>query len=197
MPTLNFVSKAAKNFAKKYAAKLEEKAAKVVPTPFSLDFEEVEKQIILTLKDNKEQEFHSTTKNIKVGNFCIVLQNFGVVAPMWYSKCIMSAYLVAYIIRHLKMNTNIIEIQESEFCAFANCARQSFYNAIDAVIRPECNKPCTGDTLALLARTTKKGIYVVNHNFIYRGNYDEFVTMQEDMFPNGCKLDNKGRVILD
>ena len=76
MPTLNFASKAAKNFAKKYAAKLEEKAAKVVPTPFSLDFEEVEKQIILTLKDNKEQEFHSTTKNIKVGNFCIVLQNF-------------------------------------------------------------------------------------------------------------------------
>lgn len=197
MPTLNFASKATKNFAKKYAAKLEEKAAKVVPTPFSLDFEEIEKQIILTLKDNKEQEFHSTTKNIKVGNFCIVLQNFGVVAPMWYSKCIMSAYLVAYIIRHLKMNTNIIEIQENEFCAFANCARQSFYNAIDAVIRPECNKPCTGDTLALLARTTKKGIYVVNHNFIYRGNYDEFVTMQEDMFPNGCKLDNKGRVILD
>lgn len=43
MPTLNFTSKAAKSFAKKYAAKLEEKAAKVVPTPFSLYFEEVEK----------------------------------------------------------------------------------------------------------------------------------------------------------
>lgn len=54
MPTFNFTSKAAKSFAKKYAAKLEEKAAKVVPTPFSLDFEEVEKQIVLTLKDNKE-----------------------------------------------------------------------------------------------------------------------------------------------
>lgn len=91
MPMLNFTSKDAKSFAKKYAAKLEEKAAKVVPTPFSLDFEEVEKQIVLTLKDN----------------------------------------------------------------------------------------------------------YVVNHNFIYRGNYDEFVTIYEEKFPDGCKLDNKGRVILD
>ena len=197
MPTLNFTSKAAKSFAKKYAAKLEEKAAKVVPTPFSLDFEEVEKQILLTLKDNKEQEFYSTAKNIKVGNFCIVLQKIASVFPMWYSKSSTSALLVMFIIKHMKMGTNIIEIKEEDFCLYANCSPKTFYNAIDAVIRPECNHPCTGDTLALLARTTKKGIYVVNHNFIYRGNYDEFVTIYEEKFPDGCKLDNKGRVILD
>lgn len=197
IPTFNFTSKAAKNLAKKYAAKLEEKAAKVVPTPFSLDFEEVEKQIILTLKDNKEQEFYSTAKNIKVGNFCIVLQKIASVFPMWYSKSSTSALLVMFIIKHMKMGTNIIEIKEEDFCTYSNCSPRAFYNAIDAVIRPECNHPCTGDTLALLARTTKKGIYVVNHNFIYRGNYDEFVTIYEEKFPNGCKLDNKGRVILD
>lgn len=197
MPTFNFTSKAAKSFAKKYAAKLEEKAAKVVPTPFSLDFEEVEKQIVLTLKDNKEQEFYSTAKNIKVGNFCIVLQKIASVFPMWYSKSSTSALLVMFIIKHMKMGTNIIEIKEEDFCKYSNCSPRAFYNAIDAVIRPECNHPCTGDTLALLARTTKKGIYVVNHNFIYRGNYDEFVTIYEEKFPNGCKLDNKGRVILD
>lgn len=116
---------------------------------------------------------------------------------MWYSKSSTSALLVMFIIKHMKMGTNIIEIKEEDFCLYANCSPKTFYNAIDAVIRPECNHPCTGDTLALLARTTKKGIYVVNHNFIYRGNYDEFVTIYEEKFPDGCKLDNKGRVILD
>lgn len=176
---------------------LKKKPQKFVPTPFSLDFEEVEKQIVLTLKDNKEQEFYSTAKNIKVGNFCIVLQKIASVFPMWYSKSSTSALLVMFIIKHMKMGTNIIEIKEEDFCLYANCSPKTFYNAIDAVIRPECNHPCTGDTLALLARTTKKGIYVVNHNFIYRGNYDEFVTIYEEKFPDGCKLDNKGRVILD
>lgn len=102
---------------------------------------------------------------------------------MWYSKSSTSALLVMFIIKHMKMGTNIIEIKEEDFCLYANCSPKTFYNAIDAVIRPECNHPCTGDTLALLARTTKKGIYVVNHNFIYRGNYDEFVTIYEENFP--------------
>ena len=32
---------------------------------------------------------------------------------------------------------------------------------------------------------------------IFRGNYDEFVTLYELKFPNGCKLDSKGRVIIE
>lgn len=31
----------------------------------------------------------------------------------------------------------------------------------------------------------------------YRGNYDKFVTLYELKFPNGCKLDSKGRVIIE
>ena len=145
----------------------------------------------------KQYDLHSTSKNIKVGNFCIVLQTLGSVAPMWISKCPTAALLIMYIIRHLEMSTNAVEIPEKEFCIYANCSRQSFYNALDAVVRPECNHPCAGDNMALLARTNRKSIYVVNHNFIYRGNYDEFVTIYEQKFPDGCKLDSKGRVIID
>lgn len=178
--------------------KLKEKLSKISPTPFPLDFEEVEKTITLTMNDtDKEYDLHSTSKNIKVGKFCIVLQTLGSVAPMWISKCPTAALLIMYIIRHLEMSTNAVEIPEKEFCIYANCSRQSFYNALDAVVRPECNHPCAGDNMALLARTNRKSIYVVNHNFIYRGNYDEFVTIYEQKFPDVCKLDSKGRVIID
>lgn len=46
----------------------------------------------------KEYDLHSTSKNIKVGKFCIVLQTLGSVAPMWISKCPTAALLIMYII---------------------------------------------------------------------------------------------------
>ena len=50
--------------------KLKEKLSKISPTPFPLDFEEVEKTITLTMNDTgKEYDLHSTSKNIKVGKF--------------------------------------------------------------------------------------------------------------------------------
>lgn len=33
--------------------------------------------------------------------------------------------------------------------------------------------------------------------FETKANYDEFVTLYELKFPNGCKLDSKGRVIIE
>ena len=94
---------------------MKKKPQKVVPTPFSLDFEEVEKQIVLTLKDNKEQEFYSTAKNIKVDNFCIVLQKIASVFPMWYSKSSTSALIVGimmnlllYMKKNFPMVVNLI-----------------------------------------------------------------------------------------
>ena len=89
------------------------------------------------------------------------------------------------------------KISEKEFVNWSGISARSFYNAINALLRPALPYPCAGDNLALLAATTKKSIYVVNHNFIFRGNYDEFVTLYELKFPNGCKLDSKGRVIIE
>lgn len=178
--------------------KLKEKISKISPTPFPLDFEEVVKSITLTMNDTgKQYDLQSTSKNIKVGNFCIVLQTLGSVAPMWIAKCPTASLLIMYIIANLKMSTNAVEIPEKDFCAYAKCSDRQFYRALESVVRPECDHPCEEDNFSLLARTNRKSIYVVNHNFIYCGNYDEFVTIYEQKFPDGCKLDSKGRVIID
>lgn len=83
---------------------LKKKISKISPTPFPLDFEEVVKSITLTMNDTgKQYDLQSTSKNIKVGNFCIVLQTLGSVAPMWIAKCPTASLLIMYIIANLKM----------------------------------------------------------------------------------------------
>ena len=147
--------------------------------------------------DIKEKEFISTAKQVKLGNYCICMQSIGDMFPYWQNKSAYANLVIAYILKNIQLYGNYVEISEKEFVNCSGISARSFYNAINALLRPALPYPCAGDNLALLAATTKKSIYVVNHNFIFRGNYDEFVTLYELKFPNGCKLDSKGRVIIE
>lgn len=125
------------------------------------------------------------------------MQSIGDMFPYWQNKSVYANLIIAYILKNIQLYGNYVEISEKEFVNWSGISTRSFYNAINALLRPAVPHPCAGDNLALLAATTKKSIYVVNHNFIFRGNYDEFVTLYELKFPNGCKLDSKGRVIIE
>lgn len=198
MPIFSFNTKARNRAISIIAEKGKEKLDNIVNSPFPIDPEYVDKTITLSLNDTKRKEiFTSTSKKIKLGNYCVTMQDLAKVAPLWLSKSPYAMYLIMYIIGNLKLYSNQIEITHKDFCNYANCSQDSFTRALKAVMRPNTNYPCAGDNLALLAATTRKSIYVVNHNFIFRGNYDEFVTLYELKFPNGCKLDSKGRVIID
>lgn len=198
MPTFSFSTKATNRVTSIIREKTKEKLNNIVNSPFPIDPEYVDKTITLSLNDTKREEtFTSTSKKVKLGNYCVVMQDLAKVAPLWLSKSPYAMYLITYIIGNLKLYSNQIEITYKDFCLYANCSQDSFTRALKAVMRPNVNYTCAGDNFALLAPTNRKSIYVVNHNFIFRGNYDEFVTLYELKFPNGCKLDSKGRVIID
>lgn len=178
--------------------KSSKKGENIIATPFAIDPEYVDKHITLKFGENQnEKDFISTAKQVKLGNYCVCMQSMGEIAPLWMSKSIYSLYIVLYIIRNLQMYGNYIEITEKDFINWSGISQKSFYRGLNALLRPACPTPCAGDNFALLAATTRKSIYVVNHNFIFRGNYDEFITLYELKFPNGCKLDSKGRVIIE
>ena len=63
--------------------------------------------------------------------------------------------------------------------------KTSFYNAIADAI---ANK--------LIAKTTRKSIYVVNHNMIFKGNLGEFIAKYKIKYPNGAKVDSFGKILL-
>lgn len=198
MPQFSFETKANKRVKEIIADKSTNKVENIIATPFTIDPEYVDKHITIKFESNiKEKEFISTAKQVKLGNYCICMQSIGDMFPYWLNKSTYAGFIIGYILKHIQLYGNFVEIPEKEFVNWSGISARSFYNAINALLRPALPYPCAGDNLALLAATTKKSIYVVNHNFIFRGNYDEFVTLYELKFPNGCKLDSKGRVIIE
>lgn len=198
MPQFSFETKANKRVKEIIADKSTNKVENIIATPFTIDPEYVDKHITIKFESNiKEKEFISTAKQVKLGNYCICMQSIGDMFPYWQNKSAYANLVIAYILKNIQLYGNYVKIQEKEFVNWSGISARSFYNAINALLRPALPYPCAGDNLALLAATTKKSIYVVNHNFIFRGNYDEFVTLYELKFPNGCKLDSKGRVIIE
>lgn len=198
MPQFSFETKANKRVKEIIADKSTNKVENIIATPFTIDPEYVDKHITIKFESNiKEKEFISTAKQVKLGNYCIYMQSIGDMFPYWQNKSAYANLVIAYILKNIQLYGNYIKISEKEFVNWSGISARSFYNAINALLRPALPYPCAGDNLALLAATTKKSIYVVNHNFIFRGNYDEFVTLYELKFPNGCKLDSKGRVIIE
>lgn len=198
MPQFSFETKANKRVKEIIADKSTNKVENIIATPFTIDPEYVDKHITIKFESNiKEKEFISTAKQVKLGNYCICMQSIGDMFPYWQNKSAYANLVIAYILKNIQLYGNYVEISEKEFVNWGGISARSFYNAINALLRPAVPYPCAGDNLALLAATTKKSIYVVNHNFIFRGNYDEFVTLYELKFPNGCKLDSKGRVIIE
>lgn len=198
MPQFSFETKANKRVKEIIADKSTNKVENIIATPFTIDPEYVDKHITIKFESNiKEKEFISTAKQVKLGNYCICMQSIGDMFPYWQNKSAYANLVIAYILKNIQLYGNYVEISEKEFVNWSGISARSFYNAINALLRPALPYPCAGDNLALLAATTKKSIYVINHNFIFRGNYDEFVTLYELKFPNGCKLDSKGRVIIE
>lgn len=198
MHQFSFETKANKRVKEIIADKSTNKVENIIATPFTIDPEYVDKHITIKFESNiKEKEFISTAKQVKLGNYCICMQSIGDMFPYWQNKSAYANLVIAYILKNIQLYGNYVEISEKEFVNWSGISARSFYNAINALLRPALPYPCAGDNLALLAATTKKSIYVVNHNFIFRGNYDEFVTLYELKFPNGCKLDSKGRVIIE
>ena len=198
MPQFSFETNANKRVKEIIADKSTNKVENIIATPFTIDPEYVDKHITIKFESNiKEKEFTSTAKQVKLGNYCICMQSIGDMFPYWLNKSTYAGFIIGYILKHIQLYGNFVEIPEKEFVNWSGISARSFYNAINALLRPALPYPCAGDNLALLAATTKKSIYVVNHNFIFRGNYDEFVTLYELKFPNGCKLDSKGRVIIE
>lgn len=50
----------------------------------------------------------------------------------------------------------------------------------------------------IIRRTTKKNVYVINHEMIFKGSYSDFIKTYLDTYKTtGVMLDSNGKVILD
>jgi hypothetical protein len=176
-----FETKANKAYAAKVAKRAEEDAAKIAPTNFSLDIEVEEKEIFNNIINNYQLSLNrSCTKGVR---YSITGELFDIIAPILRRETLL---LASYIRIYIAYNGNSVELTEKDFIGFSGLQRDCFYNAINDAIN---NK--------LIAKTTRKSIYVVNHNMIFKGNLSEFITKYKIKYPNGCKVDSNGKIVLE
>lgn len=176
-----FETKATKEYVNKCSEIIQKDIAKIIPTNFSLDIEIDEKEVLNSVINNYQINL---TKNITKGlKYGIAGSLFDILAPILPREVFL---LVSYIRLNIEYNSNYVRITEKEFIGFSGLQRNKFYDAINSAIK---NK--------IISSTTRKSIYVVNHNMIFKGNLGEFIVKYKNKYPNGCQIDENGKIIIN
>lgn len=178
---IRFDTRKAKDYGNRIAKVAEKEAAKVAPTPFSLDYEIEEKDVINELV--KRYNLSLTEEVIKGRKFSCVGELLDVVAPLMHRETFL---LIAYIRLNIKYGSNYIEFTEKELCGFMGLQRDKVYDAINEAVK-----------FKVIVKTTRKSIYVVNHNMIFKGVFKDFYYTYINKYIEPCKLNKDGKVVLE
>ena len=96
-------------------------------------------------------------------------------------------HLFNYICRNLAYMSNVIEFTESAITEYYGISTHTFYKALQTLYTANVIKP-----------TTRKSVYIVNHNYIFRGSMTDFIKIYHDKYDGMVGfLDDKKRIILD
>ena len=79
------------------------------------------------------------------------------------------------------------EFTESAITEYYGIKSHTFYKALQTLYTANVIKP-----------TTRKSVYIVNHNYIFRGNYTEFIQLYKEMYNDKDVIVNEdGKIVLD
>lgn len=96
-------------------------------------------------------------------------------------------HLFNYICKNLAYMSNVIEFTESAITEYYGIKSHTFYKALQTLYTANVIKP-----------TTRKSVYIVNHNYIFRGNYIEFIQLYKEMYNDKDVIVNEdGKIVLD
>lgn len=177
----DFEKKATRACVAKVDKKAEEDFVKILPTDFSLDMEIEEKEIFNSIVNNYQLNLNKTT--VKGLKYAIDGQIFDLISPILSRETLLLASLIRI---NIVYNSNFVVISEKDYIGFAGLQRDKFYDAINEAIK---NK--------IIKRTTRKSIYIVNHNMIFKGNLSEFIVKYRIKYSEPCKLTPDGKIIIN
>lgn len=105
-----------------------------------------------------------------------------------YCNSLSLAKMIHHIASELKYNCNTIKISYTKDISDICGSNRTFYYIID--------KLCE---IKLLCKTNKDFLYVVNHNFLFKGDFNLFIKLYDRKYENlqVCDFyDEKGRIII-
>lgn len=177
MPEFDFSKKIKVTFAKK-AIKV---AKEIVPSPFYINGELEDKDIISNSARRIRviQSFYKRNGYAQLSNQLLnYMQNF-CTSPI-------TLKLIFYISRNIKFTSNKI-ILNNNTIEIKNIVGERNLVHYTKILEEQ----------NIVRRTNKQNVYVVNHEMIFKGNFSDFINSYIDIYKDvELKLDAKGRVIL-
>lgn len=170
MPTLNFKTKAIKttkvykqavdNVVKEQAVIADKVAEDVYPTIFDCTIKtKTVDRLLVDDSDNGHTIIEHKT-NASNRYFAQVLLPFHHIMTKCNSK---EKAIALIVLRKLQWNSNIVHLSYDIIADELNVGRRAIIDAIAFL----CNN-------SIICRTDVKGIFVVNHNLVFRGNIEQF-----------------------
>lgn len=157
------------------------KVAKILPSPF---FHEPEFKDIEILKDDIKKMKVFKGFYIKSGYTQISLNCLDIIDELADNPTIVR--LIKYIAVNIEYDSNKIILSSSDENIIKIIkAPNNFSRYIDKL--QEYN---------IIARTNKRGIYVVNHNMIFKGTYTTFIDDYMKIYPNSNIIIDDKKVII-
>lgn len=179
-----FETKATDKAVAKSSSKLRNVYNNILPSDFGFEMEQLEKDVIDTL-GSAGNEYKLIRKVLKGKLYGIIDIRLEAMRPKM-TAC--SSAIISYIIVNLPINCNYIE--------FTNKNISDFYKTFDgrtytAAINELVNKK-------VIRFTNRKSLYIVNHNYIFKGNIIKFIENYNKKYENIVpSLDENGNIIIE
>lgn len=183
MATYRFNTKLIKRIVDSQKERIAEVASNIAPTVYDT---------------NKTVEFMDAMQAISITNTTYNINKLGIKGrdyvgvamevldkERYFNKA--ALHLFNYICRNLSSMSNVIEFTERSITEYYGIKPNTFYKALQTLY-----------TVNVLKPTTRKSVYIVNHNYIFRGNYTKFIQLYKEMYGDKDVIVNKdGKIVLD
>lgn len=172
--------------SKKAKAEIANRAAKVVenigPTIFDTDIKFEDKPI--TSLFNIINTNYQITKRTAIGKqFLMIGIDF---IPTKHLLSRGAQIIIDYICYNIAWCSNAIKFTMDDIMNFHKMDDHSYYRALDELINVD-----------FLRKTTKKSVYIINHNYLFKGKLYEFVEIYRLAYPEPAKVNEDGKIIID
>ena len=163
-----------------------ERTAKIVenigPTVFDTDIQ-IEDKPITSLFNIINTNYQITKKTVIGRQFVMIGMEF---LPTKHLLSRNAQIIIDYICINIAWCSNAIKFTKDDIMLFHNMDDHGYYNALNELIN-----------VNLIRKTTRKSVYIVNHNYLFKGSLHDFVEIYRIAYPEPTKINAEGRIIID
>lgn len=178
---MDFNTKLNKLIARRNAMEIRKRLNKIVQSPFEIN------NILKTVYQNNiidnNKKYIITRQDY---NRKFVTINIDFISNMKYFDKGTNIIFI-HICKNIDFNSNVIKFTEKDIINEYGISVETFYNGLNVLYNFD-----------VIKATTRKSVYIINHNIIFKGSIGDFIKEYNKYYENvDVIINDKGKVILN